>query len=72
MTPAGSALVHGHVGRDPARIDVTGQIFGPETTVHIQEWHQAAGPVPAGWSHARVELDEQGRRDLIMALGGTP
>jgi hypothetical protein len=69
MTPACAGVVH-DIYAAPASdtfISVASAVLRPTTTVVIRN---ALGA--GGWAQTRVVLDEEGRRELIELLGGTP
>lgn len=67
MTPAYTGVIAGHSDGDPAEISVTGAIFDPSTTVRVKSAIDEINAVTV-----YITLDEEGRRELIELLGGTP
>lgn len=67
VTPAYTGVITGHSDGGHAEISVTGATFDPSTTVRVKEAFGAGSFV-----QAHITLDEEGRRELIELLGGTP
>ena len=70
MTPAIDGAIRSGPGirEEPqTTIIVAPSIFDPTTTLVIQE---SLGE--ESWALARIQLTEDGRRELIELLGGTP
>lgn len=67
MHPTCGGRIASRIHGDPVVLTVTTSIRTPVTTVIIQEWIGATEMVAA-----HIELDDEARRDAILALGGTP
>jgi hypothetical protein len=67
MTPAYTGVITGHSDGDPAEISVTGATFDRTTKVRVKSAIDEINAVTAD-----ITLNEEGRRELIELLGGTP
>lgn len=66
MYPATAGMIRG-LGIRHTEMTVSCKVLYPETEIHVE---QQTGEI--SWSSAYIVLDDEGRRELIELLGGTP